>query len=208
MMKTVTGIQLVIRCLRCGQKNRIRQDRMGDTPLCGRCNAHLDELILRCLSCSTRNIVREDRLHDRPICGKCGVPLYQGYADDIRDDTFVEEILSFPGPVLMYCWAPGCSSTRAIIPVLNRLGRKYAGGVKIARLNTYESPRTAEQYGINATPTFLFYRDGRVIQQLEGAQTQDVIEHILQDIVTKRKQESDNQSSEGGEEEKSSTGIR
>jgi thioredoxin 2 len=185
-MKKMMEKELVIRCLRCGQKNRIRQDRVGDTPLCGRCNAHLDELILRCLACGTRNIVREDRLHDRPICGKCGVPLYQGYADDISDDTFVEEVISFPGPVLMCCWAPGCSSTRAMIPVLNKLGRKYAGGVKIGKLNIYENPRIAERYAITATPTFLFYREGTVIKRLEGEQQQDVIENILRDIVANR----------------------
>ena len=174
---------LIIRCLRCGQKNRIHHDHIGDTPLCGRCNAHLDELILRCLACGTRNIVREDRLHDRPRCGKCRVPLYQGYADDIGDRNFVEEVLSFPGPVLMCCWAPWCSSNRVMIPILNELGRKYAGGVKIAKLNIYDNPEIVEQYNITSTPTLLFYREGTIIKRTEGEKRLDEIEDLLLSII-------------------------
>jgi len=175
--------ELIIRCLRCGQKNRIDRTHIGDEPLCGTCGAHLDELILRCLACGTRNIVREDRLHDKPICGKCRVPLYQGYADDIGDRNFIEEIISFPGPVLMYCWAPCCSSIRTMIPILNELGRRYAGGVKIARLNIYESPKIAEQYNITKTPTLLFYRNGCLVKRIEGYKRQDEIEDLLRHIV-------------------------
>lgn len=181
---------LIIRCLRCGQKNRIQRARIGDTPLCGACGTHLDELILRCLACGAKNIVREDRLHDRPICGKCGVPLYQGYADDIKDETFDEEIISFPGPVLMCCWAPWCSSNRVMIPILNELGRKYAGGVKIAKLNIYENPKVVEQYKITKTPTLLFYKDGTVIKRIEGEQKPKELEEILRNIIREHMEES------------------
>lgn len=184
------GKDLIIRCLRCGQKNRIHHARIGDTPLCGTCGAYLDELILRCLACGTKNIVREDRLHDRPICGKCGVPLYQGYADDIGDKNFVEEVISFPGPVLMCCWAPWCSSNRVMIPILNELGRKYAGGVKIAKLNIYENPKIVEQYKITKTPTLLFYRDGTVIKRIEGEQKLKELEEILRNIITEHMENS------------------
>lgn len=174
---------LIIRCLRCGQKNRIRRDRMNDEPMCGRCGAHLDKLILRCLACGTKNIVKEERLHHRPICGKCGVPLYQGYADDISDNNFDNEILAFPGPVIMCCWAPWCSSTRTMIPILNELGRKYAGGVKVAKLNTYDNQRIVTEYEIKKTPTLLFFKNGKLVHRMEGETTKENLEKSIHAII-------------------------
>lgn len=174
---------LIIRCLRCGQKNRIHRDRISDEPMCGRCGAHLDELILRCLACGTKNIVREERLHHRPICGKCHAPLYQGYADDISDSNFDTEVLAFPGPVIMCCWAPWCSSTRIMIPILNKLGRKYAGGVKFAKLNMYENQQIAAQFDIKKTPTILFFKQGKLVHRMEGETTQEDLEENIQKII-------------------------
>ena len=39
--------QMVIRCLRCGTKNRIPKERLHDRPLCGKCGGTLDEMIIR-----------------------------------------------------------------------------------------------------------------------------------------------------------------
>ncbi|HOO91173.1 MAG TPA: hypothetical protein PLA74_10165 [Syntrophales bacterium] len=66
----------IVRCLRCGQKNRIFRDRLKDRPICGRCGFPLDELIVKCLHCGTKNRIPEDRLQELPLCAKCKMPLY------------------------------------------------------------------------------------------------------------------------------------
>jgi len=174
---------LIIRCLRCGQKNRIRKHQLSNKLICGRCGARLDELILRCLACGTKNIVSEERLHDRPVCGRCGVPLYQGYAVDIFDNTFNNEVITFPGPVLVYCWAPWFDSNRTVIPILNQLAPKYAGGVKIAKLNIYENPRITAEYNIEDTPTLLLFRNGKLVNTVTGVSTKEELERHIQSIV-------------------------
>lgn len=174
---------LIIRCLRCGQKNRILKHQLSNKLICGRCGARLDELILRCLACGTKNIVSEERLHDRPACGRCGVPLYQGYAADISDNTFNNEVITFPGPVLVYCWAPWFDSNRAVIPILNQLAPKYAGGVRIAKLNIYENPLIAAKYNIEDTPTLLLFRNGELVNTITGVSTREELEGHIQSIM-------------------------
>jgi thioredoxin 2 len=66
----------IVRCLRCGQKNRIVRTRLKDKPVCGSCHAPLDELIVQCLHCGVKNRITEYRPHNLPLCARCGQPLY------------------------------------------------------------------------------------------------------------------------------------
>ena len=165
--------QMVIRCLNCGTKNRIPKERLHDRPLCGKCGATLDEMIIRCLSCGTKNRMPENRLSEQPRCGKCGATLVvtgdQGRPVEVTDGTFSREILAAPGSVLVDCWAPWCSPCRAVAPILDELASKYAGGVRIAKLNIDQNPDTPPRYGIRGIPTLMLFKQGEVEATKVGA---------------------------------------
>jgi len=179
--------QLIIRCLTCGTKNRIPRKHMQDRPTCGKCQASLDDMIIRCLSCGTKNRMPETRLNDRPLCGRCGAPLVVGGDTekpfDTTDATFSREVLSVTGAVIVDCWAPWCAPCRMVAPVLDDLSVKYAGGVKIAKLNVDENPLTATQYDIRNIPTLLFFREGKMINRVTGALPREEIERHLLNIM-------------------------
>jgi thioredoxin 2 len=176
--------QMVIRCLNCGTKNRIPNERLHERPLCGKCGSVMDEMIIRCLDCGTKNRMPENRLHERPLCGKCGATLVatgdQGRPIDVTDDTFSREVLSSPGSVLVDCWAPWCGPCRMVAPILDELAEKYAGGVRIAKLNVDENPQTASRYNVRSIPTMLLFKDGNLVNTLVGALPKETLEqHIL-----------------------------
>lgn len=170
---------LVIRCLRCGQKNRIPGSAVSFRPLCGKCGASLDELIIRCLNCGTRNLVSEDRLEDRPKCGRCGTPLCQGTSTELAEASFQNEILYFPGPALVCLWAPWCVTCRVLVPVFDRIAPAYAGGVKMVKMELEKNPAVAKRYGVEKTPAFLFFRNGRLEEKITGIVTgEELKKHI------------------------------
>jgi len=183
----MTHDELIIRCLNCGARNRIPKDRLQDRPTCGRCHAYLDDMIIRCLACGTKNRMPEDKLNQRPLCGKCGVPLVistdSGLPIDITDATFAKEVLSHPDSVLMDCWAPWCAPCRALAPILEDLASKYAGGVRIVKLNVDENPLTASEYHIQNIPTMLLFKKGKLVNRLVGALPKEEIERNLLSIM-------------------------
>jgi len=181
--------EMVVRCLTCGAKNRISKERMHDRPLCGKCGKPLDEIIIRCLNCGTKNRIPENRLNENPLCGKCGVVLAvtanQGHPVEINDLTFDREVLSAPGAVLVDCWAPWCAPCRLVAPILDELAAKYAGGIRIAKLNVDESQVIASRYNIRSIPTMLFFRDGKMVKSLVGALPKETIEQNIIALMQK-----------------------
>jgi thioredoxin 1 len=62
-----------------------------------------------------------------------------------------------------------------IAPILDQLAAESAGRYKIAKLNVDENPRTAGQFGIRSIPTLLIFKNGRLVDQLIGAQSKPAI---------------------------------
>ena len=86
-------------------------------------------------------------------------------------------------PVLVDFWAPWCGPCKMVGPMLERLAAKYAGRVKIAKLNVDENPATASRYGVSSIPSLLFFKQGRVVQTLVGAVPESRIEERIRALL-------------------------
>ena len=62
-----------------------------------------------------------------------------------------------------------------IAPVLDQLAAESNGKYKIAKLNVDENPRTASQFNIRSIPTMLIFRNGKLVDQIVGAQPKEAI---------------------------------
>jgi thioredoxin len=141
--------------------------------------------ILTCPKCGAKNRIDDRAQQLQPVCGRCGtrlqLPASEAAADpgvplNVTDASFAEQVLRVKGrPVLVDCWAAWCGPCRSIAPTIDRLAKKAEGRFVIAKLNTDQNPQTASKYRINAIPALLIFKDGQLVDKLEGVQPENVI---------------------------------
>ena len=77
------------------------------------------------------------------------------------------------GVTMVDFWAPWCGPCRMIAPVVEELAEDFDGKATIAKCNTDEEQKLAVDYGIRSIPAILFFKDGKVVDQMVGAASKD-----------------------------------
>jgi thioredoxin 1 len=70
-----------------------------------------------------------------------------------------------------------------IAQLLYQLEEYYNHYFEFIMVNVEESEKIRAQYGIKKIPTILFFKDGMVINQLEGTQSRSTIKDVLDEII-------------------------
>jgi thioredoxin 1 len=75
-----------------------------------------------------------------------------------------------------------------VAPIIEELAKEYQGRLKIGKLNVEENSKTATHYGIMSVPTLIFFKKGRIIEQVVGvlgkAELKKKIEENLSEDIT------------------------
>ncbi|MDY0061466.1 MAG: thioredoxin [Myxococcota bacterium] len=102
---------------------------------------------------------------------------------EVQDSSFDVEVLQAELPVVVDFSAPWCGPCRTMEPILQALAEAYAGKVKIVKVDVSQSPGAAARFMVQAVPTFLFFKDGKVVRQLTGAMPRPKFEAAVQQLL-------------------------
>jgi thioredoxin 1 len=98
----------------------------------------------------------------------------------VSDTDFATEIEQHDGLALVDFWATWCGPCRMIAPIVEELAEQYEGKVKVAKLDVDANIQTATRYNVRSIPMLLFFKDGKLVDQIVGAVPKSTIEGKLQ----------------------------
>lgn len=102
---------------------------------------------------------------------------------EFTDANFESEVLQGSGVTLVDFWAAWCMPCRAVAPVVEELAGEYSGKARVGKLNVDENPKTAAAYGVMSIPTLMIFKDGKVADQIVGAQPKAVLAKRLDEAI-------------------------
>ncbi len=101
----------------------------------------------------------------------------------LNDGNFEEEVLNSEMPVLVDFWAEWCTPCLMVAPAIEEISRKYAGRLKVGKLNVDENPLISAKYGIQSIPAFVIFKNGKVLGQTAGAMPKEALEAKIGEIL-------------------------
>lgn len=142
----------------------------------------MNSVIITCGSCLKKNKIPADKQHLRPKCGHCGEPLLmhgQAVPVELWDQGFHDFVKRASLPVMVDFFSPTCGPCRTMAPIVYALANKYLHKVIVATLDTHRNPQIASFFNIRGVPSFLFFRNGALVEQVTGAVGEVVLEQKL-----------------------------
>ena len=92
-----------------------------------------------------------------------------GNAVAVTDQSFDQEVLQSPVPVLVDFWAAWCGPCKAIAPTVDQIAVDYAGKLKVVKMDVDANMEVSNRYGIMSIPSLVLFKNGQVVEKIVGA---------------------------------------
>ena len=90
----------------------------------------------------------------------------------VTDASFEAEVIKSAEPVVVDFFAEWCGPCKAMAPALEQVSQEMAGKVKVVKIDVDQNPEITQKYRIQAMPTLMIFKDGKVAAQQVGALVQ------------------------------------
>ena len=101
----------------------------------------------------------------------------------VSDDSFDQDVLQAPGPVLLDLFADWCGPCRMVAPILEELAQEFEGRLTIAKINIDENPKTPVKYGVQGIPTMILFKNGEKVATTVGSRPKSKLKEWLESVL-------------------------
>ncbi len=88
----------------------------------------------------------------------------------VTDETFTDDVLARPEPVLVDFWAQWCPPCHMIAPVLEKIAAERAGSLTVRSVDYDANPVLGARYRVMSLPTLILFVAGEPVATIVGAQ--------------------------------------
>jgi len=97
----------------------------------------------------------------------------------ISESEFEKEVINSKIPVLVDFYADWCVPCKNLDKILNAIGAKKNGSLKIVKLDVMSAQTVAGSYMVQTLPTTILFQGGQIVSALEGLQKPKTYEDLL-----------------------------
>ncbi|NEP22883.1 thioredoxin [Moorena sp. SIO3I6] len=97
--------------------------------------------------------------------------------------TFQELLSGSDVPVLVDFYATWCGPCQMMAPILEQVKAELKDRLQVVKIDTDKYPQLASQYGIEALPTLVLFKNGQPLQRIEGFRPAEDLIPLLQALI-------------------------
>jgi thioredoxin 1 len=101
---------------------------------------------------------------------------------EITDQNF-QEVTGQSGLTMVDFWAVWCGPCRMVAPIVEQLADEYAGQVTVGKLDVDNNQQSATRFNVRSIPTILFFKEGKVVDQVIGAVPRPALESKIKQLL-------------------------
>jgi thioredoxin 1 len=101
----------------------------------------------------------------------------------IKEGEFDAEVVQSPLPVVVDFYATWCGPCKILSPRLDELAGPLTNRVKFVKINVDEAPNLSQRFDIQAIPTLIFFKNGKVADKLIGLPSKDTLKTRLESLA-------------------------
>lgn len=87
---------------------------------------------------------------------------------ELTDQNFAD-VTGGAGLSMVDFWAVWCGPCRLVAPFVEQIADEYRGQVTVGKLDVDANQRMATQFNVRSIPTILFFKEGKLVDQVVGA---------------------------------------
>ncbi len=120
------------------------------------------------------------KLHANVLTAKKVPPMSDSQFTVWTELNFDAEVLKQPGWALGDFWSENCVPCKQLTRVLSQLATEIAPSVRIGTVKVNDNPDLAERFGVRASPTLLFFKDGALVETRTGVDRRQVLKKLVE----------------------------
>lgn len=101
-------------------------------------------------------------------------------AERVTYSEFGEKVIGFPGLAIVDFYSDTCVPCKRMSPILTALENQYQSELYVAKVNIAYEKELVEEYQVKSTPTFLFLKNGKVVEHFSGVKKKEELEQIIE----------------------------